>query len=127
MCVCVCVCLCVCVCVRESNNSPIRANPTGIPFSKGEWDTYRGKQLCNFRVNFCKIRLCSQRSKFFPIRVDLILENLCRTMKQSKLSPLLWEAGRCSAVGSASESTARGPGFDTRSGHVLPFLLPLIK
>ena len=32
-----------------------------------------------------------------------------------------------SAVGSASYSRARGPGFDTQSGHILSFLLPLIQ
>ena len=36
-------------------------------------------------------------------------------------------AGRRSAVGSASDSRARGPGFDTRSGHILSFFLPLIQ
>ena len=35
-------------------------------------------------------------------------------------------AGPRSAVGSASDSRARGHGFDTRSGHILSFLLPLI-
>ena len=34
---------------------------------------------------------------------------------------------RCSAVGSASDSRAKGPGFDTRSEHILSFLLPLIQ
>ena len=29
-------------------------------------------------------------------------------------------------VGNASESRARCPGFKTRSGHLLPFLLPLV-
>ena len=33
----------------------------------------------------------------------------------------------CSAVGSTSDSRARGPGFDTRSGQILSFLLPLIQ
>ena len=37
------------------------------------------------------------------------------------------DAGPHSAVGSASDSRARGPGFDTRSGHILSFLLPLIQ
>ena len=32
-----------------------------------------------------------------------------------------------SAVGSASDSRARGPGFDTRSGHILSFLHPMIQ
>ena len=32
-----------------------------------------------------------------------------------------------SAVGSASDARAKGPGFDTQSGHILSFLLPLIQ
>ena len=36
-------------------------------------------------------------------------------------------AGPPSAVGRASDSFVRGPGFDTRSGHILSFLLPLIQ
>ena len=32
-----------------------------------------------------------------------------------------------SAIGGASHSRARGPGFDTRSGHILSFLFPLIQ
>ena len=35
--------------------------------------------------------------------------------------------GPRSAVGSASDSRARGHGFDTRSCHILSFLLPLNK
>ena len=31
------------------------------------------------------------------------------------------------SVGSASDSRARGPGFDTRPGHILLFLFPLIQ
>ena len=30
-------------------------------------------------------------------------------------------------VGRAPDSHVRGPGFDTRSGHILSFLLPLIQ
>ena len=37
------------------------------------------------------------------------------------------EAGPRSAVGSTSDSKARGAGFDTRYGHILSFLLPLIQ
>ena len=37
------------------------------------------------------------------------------------------KAGPRCAVGSASESRAKGPGFDTESGHILSFLLPLIQ
>ena len=36
-------------------------------------------------------------------------------------------AGPRSAVDSASDSRARGPGFDTRSGHILSFLLRLVQ
>ena len=34
-------------------------------------------------------------------------------------------AGPRSDVGNASDTLARGPGFDTRSGHILLFLFPL--
>ena len=34
-------------------------------------------------------------------------------------------AGSRSEVGRAPDSQVRGPGFDTRSGHILSFLLPL--
>ena len=37
----------------------------------------------------------------------------------------LWAGGPRSAVSMASDSSARGPGFDTQSGHI--FLLPLIQ
>ena len=43
------------------------------------------------------------------------------------ISPYYAAAGPRSAVGSASDSRARGPGFDTLSGHKLSFLLPLIQ
>ena len=36
-------------------------------------------------------------------------------------------AGPRRAVGRAPDSQVRGPGFDTRSGHILSFLLPLIQ
>ena len=42
-------------------------------------------------------------------------------------SYMMWLAEPRSAVGSASDSRARGPGFDTRSGHILSFLLPLVQ
>ena len=37
------------------------------------------------------------------------------------------EAGLRSAIGRAPDSEVRGPGFDTRSGNILPFLLPLFQ
>ena len=45
--------------------------------------------------------------------------NVCRDV--------LMSAGPGSAVGRASDSFIRGPGFDIRSGHILSFLLPLIQ
>ena len=39
----------------------------------------------------------------------------------------LGDAGPRSAVGRTPDSQVRGPGFDTRSGHILSFLLPLIQ
>ena len=36
-------------------------------------------------------------------------------------------AGPRSAVGRAPDSQARGHGLDTRSGHILSFLLPLLQ
>ena len=36
-------------------------------------------------------------------------------------------AGPRSAVGRAPDSQVRGPGFDTRSGHILSCLLPLVQ
>ena len=38
-----------------------------------------------------------------------------------------YQAGRHSTVGSTSDSRARGPGLDIRSGHILSFLLQLIQ
>ena len=35
---------------------------------------------------------------------------------------ILLFAGPCITVGSASDSRARGPGFDTQSGHMLSLL-----
>ena len=37
------------------------------------------------------------------------------------------KAGPRSAIGRATDSKVRGPGFDTRSGHILSFLLPLFQ
>ena len=35
--------------------------------------------------------------------------------------------GPHSAIGTAPDSQVRGPGFDTRSGNILSFLLPLFQ
>ena len=36
-------------------------------------------------------------------------------------------AGPRSAIGRAPDSKVRGPGFETRSGNILSFLLPLFQ
>ena len=36
-------------------------------------------------------------------------------------------AGPRNAIGGAPDSYVRGPGFDTRSGNILSFLLPLFQ
>ena len=53
---------------------------------------------------------------------------------EGKNLPLLKEypftlstAGLRRAVGRVSDSQAKGPGFDTRSGHILWLLLPLFQ
>ena len=38
-----------------------------------------------------------------------------------------FQPGLCGAVGSMSDARARGPEFNTRSGHILSFLLPLVQ
>ena len=45
---------------------------------------------------------------------------LCNLIKFTSAKPH-------STVGSMSDSRARDPRFDTRSGHILSFLLPLIQ
>ena len=40
---------------------------------------------------------------------------------------VLLYAGPRSAIGRAPDSYVRGPGFDTRSGNILSFLLPLFS
>ena len=42
-------------------------------------------------------------------------------------SIMFYTAGPRSAIGKAPDSYVRGPGFDTRSGNVLSFLLPLFQ
>ena len=38
-----------------------------------------------------------------------------------------FEAGPRSAIGRAPDSLVSGPGFDTRSGNIISFLLPLFQ
>ena len=51
-------------------------------------------------------------------------ENCLNLCKQAWLSRA---AGPRSAIGRASDSQVRGPGFDTRSDNILSFLLPLFQ
>ena len=43
------------------------------------------------------------------------------------MEPVRQGAGPRSAIGRAPDSKVRGPGFDTRSGNILSFLLPLFQ
>ena len=52
--------------------------------------------------------------------VDLTYSAYCHLSPNS-------EAGPRSAIGRAPDSKVRGPGFDTRSGNILSFLLPLFQ
>ena len=58
--------------------------------------------------------------------VKHLLDNLLHTEHKQKVTNAL-HAGLCSSVDRASDSRARGLGFDTRSGHMLSFLLMLIQ
>ena len=72
-------------------------------------------QLQDFN-HFCKGEILG-----FPV---------CFTGRRSpfeKWSNLKGKAGTLRAVGRASDSRARSPEFDTRSGNILSFLLPLIQ
>ena len=55
---------------------------------------------------------------------QLLKERICSRRSHSPEHLL---AGPRSAVGRAPDSQVRGPGFDTWSGHILSFLLPLIQ
>ena len=44
-----------------------------------------------------------------------------------RLLIISYKAGLRSAIGRAPDSKVRGPGFDTRSGNILSFLLPLFQ
>ena len=80
--------------------------------------------------------LCRQLESSYCIIADLrgIMLNINCNQKitstisyQAKIRSFSPRAGPRSAVGSASDSRARGSGFNTRSGHILSFLLPLIQ
>ena len=49
------------------------------------------------------------------------------TLFLGRLRPPKRLAGPRSAIGRAPDSLVRGPGFDTRSGNILSFLLPLFQ
>ena len=51
----------------------------------------------------------------------------CIYLMLCKIKLFHFGAGPRSAVGSTSDSRARGPEFDIRSGHILSFLHPLIQ
>ena len=58
---------------------------------------------------------------------DLVAEQTQMKFILSRFHFHLSFAGPSSAVGSASDSSARGSGFDNRSGHTFSFLLLLFQ
>ena len=50
---------------------------------------------------------------------------LCKLCESKKI--VTATAGPRTAIGRAPDSKVRGPGFDTRSGNILSFLLPLFQ
>ena len=69
----------------------------------------------SFHLEFCQ-------SNIFEIHIIKSYKLL-----STILSDIYSREGPRSAVGRASDSKARGPWLDTRSGYMLPFLLPLIQ
>ena len=59
----------------------------------------------------------------FLIQVACLVEVASKTVA----SIFNRRAGPRSAIGRAPDSSVRGPGFDTRSGNILLFLLPLFQ
>ena len=57
-----------------------------------------------------------------PLVTPSTQNSLCLCCVYTKVFMLLKLAGPSSAVGRAPDSYVRGPGFDTRSGHILSFL-----
>ena len=53
-----------------------------------------------------------------------MLYRICCIQRLQRSYP---EAGPRSAIGRAPDSLCRSPGFDTRSGNILSFLLPLFQ
>ena len=58
--------------------------------------------------------------------VELSYEHRCKVLTEEYVLHLP-SAGPRSAIGRAPDSEVRGPGFDTRSGNILSFLLPLFQ
>ena len=61
-----------------------------------------------------------------PVRQAILHENRYAGATEICICNYL-SAGPRSAVGTAPDSYVRGPGFNTRSGHILSFLFPLIQ
>ena len=59
--------------------------------------------------------------------VDFFIRLTFEIIPYHALRLVSFRAGPRSTVGSAPDSSIRGPGFDTRSGHILSCLLPLIQ
>ena len=62
---------------------------------------------------------------YFTLNTYLLLQRTNKVLYIKHLS--LIGAGPRSTIGRAPDSYVRGPGFDTRSGNILSFLLPLFQ
>ena len=70
---------------------------------------------CLVLENYCQTQVCTSLFYLFQERRMLLFCSFSKTARSS------------SAVGDASDSRARGPRFDTWSGHIRLFLLLLIQ
>ena len=59
--------------------------------------------------------------------LDLLREVVSCYHQKPISQKVAFTAGPHSAIGRAPDSPVRGPGFDTRSGNILSFLLPLFQ
>ena len=79
------------------------------------------KRLSNAQINYSKFAKYRNFNWNVVEKLETIQNStLYRFAKRPGAEP------RC-AIGSASGSKARGPGFDTRSSHIILFLLLLIQ
>ena len=85
-------------------------------------------------MNVCAVRGVlrghQREISFVNLKVKLGCVYVCwdgRRVKKHHIVLTYLHAGPRSAIGRAPDSKVRGPGFDTRPGNILSFLLPLFQ